>query len=131
MEWLERFSPMKVHWAQKWLSVPYGNGTITLQGIVPGSLDCNMVELVQISSDQQPESTDPLLDSIQSLLQQFQQVFDAPSEIPPSRACDHKIPLIVGATPVHSRPYRYGPTLKDEIERQVSEMLQAGLIQPS
>jgi hypothetical protein len=90
-----------------------------------------MVELVQISSDQQPESTDPLLDSIQSLLQQFQQVFDAPSEIPPSRACDHKIPLIVGATPVHSRPYRYAPALKDEIERQVSEMLQARLIQPS
>jgi hypothetical protein len=48
---------MKVHWAHKWLSIPYGNGTITLQGIVPGSFDCNLVELVQISSNQQSEST--------------------------------------------------------------------------
>jgi hypothetical protein len=32
---------------------------------------------------------------------------------------------------MHSRPYRYAPALKDEIERQVSEMLKAGLIQPS
>jgi hypothetical protein len=37
---------MKVHWAHKWLSIPYHNGTITLQGLVPDSVDCNMVELV-------------------------------------------------------------------------------------
>jgi hypothetical protein len=32
---------------------------------------------------------------------------------------------------VSSRPYRYAPTLKDEMEKQVKEMLQAGIIQPS
>jgi hypothetical protein len=32
---------------------------------------------------------------------------------------------------VSSRPYRYSPTLKDELERQVNDTLQAGLIQPS
>jgi hypothetical protein len=46
MEWLERFSPMKIHWAHNWLSIPYNNGTITLQGILPSSLKCNMVELM-------------------------------------------------------------------------------------
>jgi hypothetical protein len=61
-------------------------------------------------------------------LQQFQQFFAAPYELPPSRAYDHKIPLIPRASPVHSRPYRYAPTLKDEIEKQISEMLKTGLI---
>jgi hypothetical protein len=32
---------------------------------------------------------------------------------------------------VSSRPYRYSLTLKDELERQVNDTLQAGLIQPS
>jgi tRNA A37 N6-isopentenylltransferase MiaA len=36
-----------------------------------------------------------------------------------------------GATPVNIRAYRYPPTLKDEIERQVNTMLEQGLIQPS
>jgi len=30
MDWLESFSPMKVHWKLKWLSIPYQNSTILL-----------------------------------------------------------------------------------------------------
>ena len=44
---------------------------------------------------------------------------------------DHEIHLIPRAVPVNCRPYRYSPLQKDEIERQVSEMLKAGLITPS
>jgi hypothetical protein len=39
--------------------------------------------------------------------------------------------LIPGSSPVAVRQYRYKPALKDEIEKQVAEMLQSGLIQPS
>jgi hypothetical protein len=39
--------------------------------------------------------------------------------------------LIPGAQPVSIRPYRYSPKLKDKIEKQVSEMLQSGVIRPS
>jgi hypothetical protein len=39
--------------------------------------------------------------------------------------------LIPGATPVQVRPYRYPPSVKDEIEHQVAKMLQSGIIQPS
>lgn len=49
----------------------------------------------------------------------------------PSRACDHEISLIEGAQPIFIRPYRYLPKLKDEIERQVQEMLSQGLIRHS
>jgi hypothetical protein len=44
---------------------------------------------------------------------------------------DHYIPLLPGAVLVNFRPYRYSPFHKDEIERQVSALLEAGLITPS
>jgi hypothetical protein len=50
MEWLERFSPMKIHLARKWLQIPYQGSTVTLQGFVPGSLDCAMIELMELSA---------------------------------------------------------------------------------
>jgi len=40
-------------------------------------------------------------------------------------------PLIPGAAPVQVRPYRYAPALKSEIEAQIQEMLQNGIIQKS
>lgn len=61
----------------------------------------------------------------------YHDVFREPTGLPPKRSCDHKIPLIEGSNPVNLRPYRYTPALKDEIERQVSEMLQSGVIQNS
>jgi hypothetical protein len=36
-----------------------------------------------------------------------------------------------GSIPVNARPYRYSPLHKDEIKRQVAELLKAGLIVPS
>uniref|UniRef100_A0A452YJ10 Reverse transcriptase domain-containing protein n=1 Tax=Aegilops tauschii subsp. strangulata TaxID=200361 RepID=A0A452YJ10_AEGTS len=41
------------------------------------------------------------------------------------------IPLLPGAKPVNIRPYRYSPAQKDEVERQVADMLAQGIIVPS
>lgn len=68
---------------------------------------------------------------IQELLSRFSSVFYIPNTRPPVRECDHQIPLIQGAMPVQMRPYKYAPTLKTEIEKQVEEMLQSGIVQPS
>jgi len=70
---------------------------------------------------------EPVLSEIAELLTEFQSVFAPPAGYPPARHCDHAIPLIPSASPFSIRPYRYPPLIKDEIERQVTEMLQAGL----
>jgi hypothetical protein len=68
---------------------------------------------------------------IQKLLLQFADVFATQVSFPPPRTWKHTIPLVSGAAPFFIRPYRYAPVLKDEIERQVQDMLSAGLIQSS
>jgi hypothetical protein len=68
---------------------------------------------------------------VQKLLAEFQYLFDVPHSLPPRRAIDHKITPIPGAQPVNIRPYWYSPQQKSEIENQVNEMLQSGVIQMS
>ena len=65
---------------------------------------------------------------IQSVLDEFTSVFGDPHTLPPTRVYDHAITLKPGATLVNARPYRYSPLHKDEIDRQVAEMLDAGVI---
>jgi hypothetical protein len=57
-----------------------------------------------------------LPDDIQQLIKHYEQLFSAPTGLPPNRACNHVIPLLPGANPVTIRPYRYSPKLKDELE---------------
>ena len=58
-------------------------------------------------------------------------MFAQPSGLPPHREYDHAITLETGHNPPNSWPYRYSPHQKDEIERQVAEMLAAGVVQTS
>jgi hypothetical protein len=122
---------MKVHWRDKWMSIPYGSGNVLLQGHSPDVAQPAVFQLFQLSEPvgTQQEADVPL--QIKALLTEFSYLFEEPNELPPRRACDHTIPLVPGASPVAVRQYRYAPKLKDEIEKQVSEMLQSGLIRPS
>ena len=70
-------------------------------------------------------------EGVQALIEEFAVLFEVPKDLPPPRPSDHSIPLMEGAAPITMRPYRYAPVLKDEIERQVNDMLNNGLIQPS
>jgi hypothetical protein len=58
-------------------------------------------------------------------------VFQEPQQLPPQRSFDHSIPLVQGVKPININPYRYSPEQKDEIEAQIKQMLQQGIIQPS
>jgi hypothetical protein len=132
MDWLEQFSPMKIHWSKKWLSIPYQGQTVVLQGNTSSMDNKHLLHVVYLLHLAGETSTVPQLDPrIATVLQQFKSVFDEPTMLPPSRSYDHIIPLVLSAQPVFIRPYRYAPAVKDEIERQVSEMLASGIIQHS
>jgi len=132
MDWLESFSPMKVHWKLKWLSIPYQNSTILLQGILHQVPPLTLVQIFTVSvADQLANMSSSIQPEVFEVLSEFASVFAPVDGLPPQRACDHAIPLVTGAKPVYTRPYRYPPALKDEIERQMQDMLDKGLIQPS
>lgn len=130
MDWLESHSPMKVHWKSKWLAIPHLNSTIMLQGVVPALPDEMVVHVCSIlpPADESIPSDSP---EVLALLQEFAPVFAPLDSLPPARSCDHIIPLIPGAKPVHIRPYRYPLAPKDETEKQVADILSKGIIQPS
>jgi hypothetical protein len=130
MDRLEQFSPMKVHWKHKWLSIPYNGSTSFLQGIVPHLPEEIVVHVCAIIETDQ-NSASEIHPAVAAVLDDFALLFQSPTELPPERDCDHVIPLVPSAKPVHIRPYRYPPSLKDEIEKQVADMLAKGIILPS
>lgn len=65
------------------------------------------------------------------MLREFSDVFIEPSSLTPIREVDHSIPLKEGTEPVNVRSYQYAHYQKEEIEKQVQEMLSLGLVQPS
>lgn len=56
-------------------------------------------------------------------------MFDFPTIIPPGRKCNLHIPLVEGTTTIKSIPYRYPHFQKQDIERQVNEILDQGIVQ--
>jgi hypothetical protein len=69
--------------------------------------------------------------SVQEVVEQHAHLFKTPDSLPPERQFYHQIPLVPGVKPVNLKPCRYSPTQKDEIERQIQEMLTNGIIKPS
>jgi hypothetical protein len=88
-----------------------------------------MVQVNTVEDDSTPTTTIPA--AIQAIIDEFQAIFQPLPHLPPPRKGDHTIPLLPGAQPFRLRPYRYNPSQKDEIERQIKDLLQKGLIQSS
>ncbi|RLM69686.1 uncharacterized protein C2845_PM17G07550 [Panicum miliaceum] len=114
IDWLEEFSPMEVHWKDKWMSFVHTGAKITLQGIVPDLTDCTSIAAGQLeqllrkdelwcilqlyavhSNDNEGTSAWP--EDINQLISQFSDLFAEPKELPPKWPYDHSIPLIAGA----------------------------------
>lgn len=69
--------------------------------------------------------------ALKETLQRFDLLFQEPTGLPPSRLHDHGITLFPNQGSVCVRPYRYPYHQKVEIESQVQELLQMGVIHPS
>ncbi|KAK9184859.1 hypothetical protein WN943_025210 [Citrus x changshan-huyou] len=68
---------------------------------------------------------------ITKVLETYSGIFAECTELPPERLIDHRIPLFPGSSPVNVRPYRYPHFQKQEIDRLIRELLDAGLIRHS
>ncbi|GKA78600.1 putative mitochondrial protein [Tanacetum coccineum] len=90
-----------------------------------------LVEMKQLDDTQAEATTTKTSFDIGGLLAKYENVFNLPSGLPPSRDHEHSIVLKDGTMPIGVRPYRYPHIQKNEIEKLVKEMLAAGVIQPS
>jgi hypothetical protein len=130
LDWLGKFIPMITHWEQGWIAVPKDGQLVVLQG--EGSQFCiNALVGLNLMSDAEPPDPIPIPPPVQAILDRFSSVFATSAGLPPRRQYDHHIHLVPGARPVSMRPYRVVPELKTEIEKQVQELLDQGVIQLS
>ncbi|KAK1670478.1 hypothetical protein QYE76_058637 [Lolium multiflorum] len=111
------------------------NTTVTTPSPTIMSPPHSVDTLAQIATDSMnptatamPNQTPP---AVQKIIEEFNHLFHEPTTLPPVRAQDHSIPMLPGAQPFKVRPYRYSPQQKDEIERQVYDMLCHGIIRRS
>lgn len=128
MDWLARFSPMNVHWDRKWMAIPYEGSTTMLYGDLDQLPEGSTILLSSVQELAEHPAAAKIPDAVQHILDEFAAVFAVPSSLPPPRSNDHSIPLIDGASLVNIHPYRVAPALKDEIERQIQDMLTSGII---
>jgi hypothetical protein len=68
---------------------------------------------------------------VAKVIEEFEVYFGEPQGLLPHRPFNHHIQLLPRAKPVSVRPYRYTAVQKDEMEKQIKEMLRKGIIKLS
>ncbi|OIT36537.1 putative mitochondrial protein, partial [Nicotiana attenuata] len=121
VKWLRTLGPILWDFATLTMSFVLNGDQVVLRGHQP----CTTYQLHLL------QDSDDFRCKLEELFAEFADLFHEPSGLPPLRNCDHQICLEPGTGPVVVRPYRYPHLQKDEIERQCTQMLQQGIIQPS
>jgi hypothetical protein len=96
INWLESHCPMKVHWGHKWVQIPYHGTTVKLFGTLTCLPAGSVFQLCDSNLPPGANSADTWLMEIQTLVAEFSSLFQPPTQLRPSRAHDHAIPLIAG-----------------------------------
>lgn len=145
IQWLETLGEMRVNWKLQTMKIPVNGKWVVLQG-VPNicSSEVSMKAMKKVLEQQElsvivecrvmsAESTAEkrVPKDLMKMLQSYGRVFEEPQGLPPPRDREHAITLTHGSNPVSVRPFRYPHAQKEEIERQVTAMLKAGIIQES
>ncbi|KAL4310839.1 hypothetical protein GQ457_01G000630 [Hibiscus cannabinus] len=144
VDWMRKYSPITMDFNMMTLKFSKDDRVITLQGgTSPTTLKIISGEKMQKLTSKDPHffgelyflsvdsSTSTTPTYLQPLLDSYQSVFAEPTSLPPPRSQDHAITLVPGALPVNLRPYRFPHSQKTEIEKQISDMLAASVIQSS
>jgi hypothetical protein len=141
-DWLKLHSPMQCHWERRTMEFTNQGQLITLQGVSVSSIQPQVMSAEQIWKwakgndiwalaivEKVPaQAVQHIQPQLEQVLESYRDVFEEPKTLPPSRFYDHHIPLVPGAIPVNAKPYKYSPQHKNEIEKQVKELLSSGLI---
>jgi len=108
------------------------NGVLSTMQLKDGLRMWEVTYLVALREFKEKD-IDDVLEKVVELLEEFEDVmpFGLPKTLPPKRVADHKIELLSGATPPAWVPYRMSPKELVELQKQFTELLEAGFIQPS
>ena len=84
----------------------------------------------------QPVQVETLLETVQKpeiakVLENYKDVFEEPTGLPPKRDCDHAINLEPGAPVINQRCYRMPPHQKNAMEQIIKDLIQKGIIRLS
>ncbi|XP_019150587.1 PREDICTED: uncharacterized protein LOC109147385 [Ipomoea nil] len=155
MDWVDQFAPIQLHTRPPGISFHKEGKKVFLKGLtrktllqaatkkevknwhkngVQGLLVQCLTSLPETSLENPHcylTTTHDLPSNLAAILEEFQDLFQEPTTLPPQRIHDHAIPLIPGAQPINIRPYRYSFDQKNVIETMVEEMLATGVITPS
>ncbi|KAE8708553.1 Detected protein of unknown function [Hibiscus syriacus] len=89
--------------------------------------------LAMLKEDDEIEKTDDLPLIIREVLEENKDVMppELPNKLPPKREVDHKIELEPGPKSPSLAPYRMAPPELEELQRQLKELVDMGMIRPS
>lgn len=156
VQWLSTLGPITWDFLKLEMMFKWKKNKVLLHGIKPGSiqevkskriaqgtneeLQLHMI-YVHYKDDEQEMQLNAIEDKppetqqykeIEELITEFSDIFEEPTSLPPFRENhNHKITLMEGSNPVNQKPYRYAVYQKNEIDKMVKALLEAGTVQPS
>ncbi|GJZ33214.1 ty3-gypsy retrotransposon protein [Tanacetum coccineum] len=145
IKWLQTLGDTSVNWKKLTMSFEIDNKRVMIKGdrglcrsLVSYKALLRSLQkkkggfLVEMKSlDESSELSTKQPEEHNQILAESEDVFHLPRGLPPHRDHEHAIVLKEGTTLISVRPYRYPYAQKNEIEKLVKEMLEAGVIQPS
>ena len=127
VHWLAQLGTVTCNWKKLTMEFQWDDKNKKLQGIDTFNPTCNyeshhqgsmarrsmFVVSLQPVADSTPSNVEP---KMRQSLQKFDDVFQGPTQLPPTREVDHHINLKEGIEPINVQPYRYAYFQKAEIE---------------
>jgi hypothetical protein len=83
LDLLEMFSPMKVQWKHKWMSIPYKDSVVLLHGAVGDLLEGTIVQVCSIQVIVGDSVAVHIPAEVQQLIEDHAVLFEVPTELPP------------------------------------------------
>lgn len=122
-DWLKAHSPILHDWDNRTMEFSHKGNVVMLKGVPPPDMsltplpverlmkwlagnDVWALAVVETAPLFSSVPTDQVLPEVQSLLDEFSDVFEEPAQLPPQRVHDHAIPTLPNSIPVNSKPYR-------------------------